>query len=135
MRWGDVLFIDSSWNFLKYLIVLCQKNILPKPIDSLGKGKWIKKIVWFIFFLKEAVQDYIESIRFFTLMMKKDFETISSQAIGKHKNVHQPTGIHRLKWMFLLRNYMVNFLDFQKYKLIILFVLVMAAYLICRMLH
>ena len=28
---------------------------------------------------------YIETIRFFTIMMKKDFKTISSQAIGKQR--------------------------------------------------
>ena len=34
---------------------------------------------------QRSCTSYIETIRFFTIMMKKDFKTISSQAIGKQR--------------------------------------------------
>ena len=90
------------WNFLRYvssevffwpvclrsdyMIVLYQKNILQKIIDLLDIEKWLKRIYAYIL-TQRSCTTYTEAIRFFTIMLSNDFQTISSQTIGKQERI------------------------------------------------
>ena len=57
---------------------------------------------------------YIETIRFFTIMMKKDFKTISSQAIGKQRMYIDPKAFNDMNECFIDELY-GNFRGFSKF--------------------
>lgn len=48
-----------------------------------------KEYAWYIL-TQRSCTDYIEAVRFFTIMMKNDFDTISSQVIGKQRMFIDP---------------------------------------------
>lgn len=58
---------------------------------------------------------YIETIRFFTIMMKKDFKTISSQAIGKQRMYIDPKAFNDMNERFIDELY-TQFPGFSKFK-------------------
>ena len=58
---------------------------------------------------------YIETIRFFTIMMKKDFKTISSQAIGKQRMYIDPKSFNDMNECFIDELY-GKFSGFSKFK-------------------
>lgn len=58
---------------------------------------------------------YIETIRFFTIMMKKDFKTISSQAIGKQRMYIDPKTFNDMNERFIDELY-TQFPGFSKFK-------------------
>lgn len=66
------------------------KNMLLVIIGLLGIGKWVKKINVSYILLQCSCTNYIEGIRFFKNKLKKDFETITSQAIGKQRAYIDP---------------------------------------------
>ena len=57
---------------------------------------------------------YIETIRFFTIMMKKDFKTISSQAIGKQRMYIDPKAFNDMNERFIDELY-TQFPGFSKF--------------------
>lgn len=58
---------------------------------------------------------YIETIRFFTIMMKKDFKTISSQTIGKQRMYIDPKSFNDMNECFIDELY-GKFTGFSKFK-------------------
>ena len=64
---------------------------------------------------QRSCTSYIETIRFFTIMMKKDFKTISSQAIGKQRMFINPNVFIDMYECFIDQLY-GKFSGFSKFK-------------------
>lgn len=76
--------------FLDCLIVLYRKKYVTEENRFIRNRKMTQKEYVTYILSQRSCTGYIETIRFFTIMMKNNFKTISSQGIGKQRMFIDP---------------------------------------------
>ena len=83
-------FVKEFFRLFDYFI---SKKYITEENRFIRDRKMTKKEYTSYILSKRSYASYIETIRFFTIKMKKDFKTISSQAIGKQRMFIDPKAI------------------------------------------
>lgn len=105
-------FVKEFFRLLDYFI---SKKYITEENRFIRDRKMTQKEYTEYILSQRSCTCYIETIRFFTIMMKKDFKTISSQAIGKQRMFINPKVFIDMYECFIDELY-GKFLGFSKFK-------------------
>ena len=105
-------FVKEFFRLFDYFI---SKKYITEENRFIRDRKMTQKEYTAYILSQRSCTSYIETIRFFTIMMKKDFKTISSQAIGKQRMFINPNVFMDMYECFIDQLY-GKFSGFSKFK-------------------
>jgi len=105
-------FVKEFFRLFDYFI---SKKYITEENRFIRDRKMTQKEYTAYILSQRSCTSYIETIRFFTIMMKKDFKTISSQAIGKQRMFINPNVFIDMYECFIDQLY-GKFSGFSKFK-------------------